>query len=48
MDFVARDITQQLFFHRSDKVKINSISLEDANGTMTAPTAGAYDKSVGF
>ncbi|CAI79176.1 Aminopeptidase N-like N-terminal domain-containing protein [Caenorhabditis elegans] len=47
MDFVARDITQQLFFHRSDKVKINSISLEDANGTMTAPTAGAYDKSTG-
>uniref|UniRef100_A0A8R1DEK6 Aminopeptidase N-like N-terminal domain-containing protein n=1 Tax=Caenorhabditis japonica TaxID=281687 RepID=A0A8R1DEK6_CAEJA len=46
MSFVARDVTQHLFFHRGNKVKINSISLEDSNGTLVEPKAGAYDKST--
>lgn len=48
MNFIARDVTQRLFFHRGDKVKITSISLEDSNGTLPSPTPGAYDKSVSF
>ncbi|EFP04093.1 hypothetical protein CRE_27600 [Caenorhabditis remanei] len=47
MNFVARDVTQQLFFHRGDKIKISSITLEDSNGTMSTPSPGAYDKSTG-
>uniref|UniRef100_A0A1I7TZL2 Peptidase_M1_N domain-containing protein n=2 Tax=Caenorhabditis tropicalis TaxID=1561998 RepID=A0A1I7TZL2_9PELO len=47
MNFLARDAIQQLFFHRGDKVKITSITLEDSNGTTTTPTAGAYDRSTG-
>ncbi|ULT79644.1 hypothetical protein L3Y34_010314 [Caenorhabditis briggsae] len=47
MNFVARDVTQQLFFHRGEKIKISSITLEDSNGTTSSPTAGAYDKSTG-
>ncbi|CAI2357872.1 unnamed protein product [Caenorhabditis sp. 36 PRJEB53466] len=46
MNFVARDLTQQLFFHRGNDVKINAITLEDSNGTLSTPAAGAYDKST--
>ncbi|CAL2049014.1 unnamed protein product [Caenorhabditis brenneri] len=47
MNFLARDVTQQLFFHRGEKVKITSITLQNSNGNTSTPTAGAYDKSTG-